>query len=441
MSTERHTGGTTALHALLEAQSLKPYHFVVFGLCFLGLMLDGFCAQTMGYVAPVLKEQWHISPEKLGQVFSASIFGMLVGSLTLSVIADKFGRRPVMVGALLWAGVLVTYTTTARNLEQLVVLRFLTGLGLGTLMPTMLSLISEYAPVKSRSTIVTIACTGFVLGAAVGGGIASVLIPHYGPYSVFLFSGVATVAIAILLQLCAPESIQYLASKKVIPVQQIGTILQRFGIAADRAKELATGTQNAKKPASWKNIFSGRQGWVTILLWVVNFTNLLDLYFLANWLPTLLKSYGLALAVAIAGSTALQSGGLPGSIGLGLLIRRFKIEYVLVFNFLLATIAIASVGYAVGTTFLHPAIFIAGVCIIGGQSAVNALSAHCYPPQIRSTGMGWAMGIGRLGSILGPIIGGTMVANNHGPQDIMFMAAFAAFVSFLAVTLMTRVAR
>jgi len=107
-------------------------------------------------------------------------------------------------------------------------------------------------------------------------------------------------------------------------------------------------------------------------------------------------------------------------------------------NFLLASIAIASVGYAVGTEFLHPAIFIAGVCIIGGQSAVNGLSAHCYPSQVRTTGMGWAMGVGRIGSIVGPIIGGSMVANHHGPQDIMFMAAGAAFISFVAVTLMTR---
>lgn len=438
MSTLRHTGGTTALHALLEAQSLKSYHFVVFGLCFLGLMLDGFCAQTMGYVAPVLKAQLHIPPRELGRVFSASIFGMLLGSITLSVVADKFGRRPVMVGALLWAGVLVTYTATARGLDQLIVLRFLTGLGLGTLMPTLLALISEYAPLKSRSTIVTIACTGFVLGAAIGGGIASFLIPHYGPYSVFLFSGVATIAIAILLQLCAPESIQYLAGKENLPIERIGAILQRFGVDPDEAMELARNTRSVRIKAGWKTIFSGRQGVITSLLWVVNFTNLLDLYFLSNWLPTLLKSYGLALGVAIAGATALQSGGLPGSLALGVLIRRFRIEHVLIVNFLLASIAIASVGFAVGTEFLHPAIFIAGVCIIGGQSAVNGLSAHCYPPQVRSTGMGWAMGVGRIGSIVGPIIGGSMVANHHGPQDIMFMAAGAAFISFVAVTLMAR---
>lgn len=438
MSTVRHTGGTTALHALLEAQSLKSYHFVVFGLCFLGLMLDGFCAQTMGYVAPVLKEQLHIPPRELGRVFSSSIFGMLLGSITLSVVADKFGRRPVMVGALLWAGALVTYTATARSLDELIVLRFLTGLGLGTLMPTLLALISEYAPLRSRSTIVTIACTGFVVGAAVGGGIASFLIPHYGPYSVFLFSGIATIAIAILLQLCAPESIQYLAGKENLPVERIGAILRRFGIETDEAAELVRSSRNVRGNAGWKAIFSGRQGVITILLWVVNFTNLLDLYFLSNWLPTLLKSYGLALAVAIAGATALQSGGLPGSIVLGILIRRFRIEHVLMINFLLASIAIASVGYAVGTEFLHPAIFIAGVCIIGGQSAVNGLSAHCYAPQVRSTGMGWAMGVGRIGSILGPIIGASMVANHRGPQDIMFMAAGAAFISFVAVTFMAR---
>jgi MFS transporter, AAHS family, 4-hydroxybenzoate transporter len=438
MSTVRHTGGTTALHALLEAQSLKSYHFVIFSLCFLGLMLDGFCAQTMGYVAPVLKDQLHIPPQELGRVFSASIFGMLLGSITLSVVADKFGRRLVMVGALLWAGALVTYTATARSLDELIVLRFLTGLGLGTLMPTLLSLISEYAPLKSRSTIVTIACTGFVLGAAVGGGIASFLIPHYGPYSVFLFSGMATIAIAIVLQVCAPESIQYLAGKKNLPVERICTILRRFGIETNEATALAQSTRDAGIKAGWKTIFSGRQGVVTLLLWILNFTNLLDLYFLSNWLPTLLKSYGLALAVAIAGATALQSGGLPGSIGLALLIRRFRIEHVLMINFLLAAIAIASVGFAVGTEFLHPAIFIAGVCVIGGQSAVNSLSALSYPSEVRSTGMGWAMGVGRIGSILGPIIGGRMVANNHGPQDIMFMAAGAAFISFVAVTLMTR---
>jgi AAHS family 4-hydroxybenzoate transporter-like MFS transporter len=343
-----------------------------------------------------------------------------------------------MVGALLWAGVLVTYTATARGLDQLIVLRFLTGLGLGTLMPTLLALISEYAPLKSRSTIVTIACTGFVLGAAIGGGIASFLIPHYGPYSVFLFSGVATIAIAILLQLCAPESIQYLAGKENLPIERIGAILQRFGVDPDEAMELARNTRSVRIKAGWKTIFSGRQGVITSLLWVVNFTNLLDLYFLSNWLPTLLKSYGLALGVAIAGATALQSGGLPGSLALGVLIRRFRIEHVLIVNFLLASIAIASVGFAVGTEFLHPAIFIAGVCIIGGQSAVNGLSAHCYPPQVRSTGMGWAMGVGRIGSIVGPIIGGSMVANHHGPQDIMFMAAGAAFISFVAVTLMAR---
>jgi len=433
-----HTGGTTELHALIEAQPLRGYHFVVFGLCVFALMLDGFDAQTMGYVAPALKAQLHLAPADLGRIFSASLAGMLIGAISLGMLADRFGRRPVLVGALMWCGVLISLTATVHTVPWLLTLRLLTGIGLGTLMPTLLALTSEYCPTRSRATVVMFVSTGFIIGATIGGLIAAALIPRFGPAAVFLCGGLASMVCALVLWSWLPESLQFLARSDAPPVEKIGRILSRFGLSGSHANALANRgpqTRQDKALSHWSTLFRGNLRTVTFLLWLVNFANLLDLYFLSNWLPTLLKSDGLPLAIAIAGSTALQSGGLPGSILLGVLARRFRIERVLLGNFLVGSVAIASIGATVhmGKPFLFTAIFVAGLCVVGGQSAINALCAHCYTPAIRSTGMGWASGVGRLGSVAGPLIGGLMVAVHWGAQDIMMGAAISGLAATSAV--------
>lgn len=441
-----HTDSGTGVQAFVDAHPLNRYHFLVFGLCMLGLLLDGFDAQAMGYVAPALKAQFGLSANDLGRIFSASLAGMLIGAVSLGTLADRIGRRPIVVGALSFCGLAMCATAAVHTVTQLIALRFVTGIALGTLMPTILALASEFSPSRSRPTVIMLVSTGFIIGAATGGLIAAALIPRFGPAAVFLFGGGGSLVAALLLGRWLPESVQFLARTECEPYPHTVRILRKLGGAAagvDVTAFVGSVAQKGMHRQHWTALFSGRQRTVTALLWVINFANLLDLYFLSNWLPTLLRDGGLPLASAIAGSTVLQSGGIPGSVLLGVLARRFRIDRVLLLNFMAGTLAIVSIGGTVhmGSPLLFAAIFVAGLCVVGGQSAINALCAHCYAPSIRSTGMGWASGVGRMGSVVGPMVGGLLVTLHWGVQNIIVCAGIAGVASTASVFMLGCVSR
>jgi len=419
---------------LIEQSRLDRFQVGLLLLCGLCLIIDGFDVQAMSYVAPAIIADWHVNKASLGPVFGAGLFGMLLGSLALTPVGDKFGRRPVLILSTLFFAVCMLVTTQVQSIDSLMTIRFITGLGLGSIMPNAMALVGEFSPESSRITRMMLVSCGFTVGAATGGFISAALIPAFGWRSVFLVGGLLPTFLGIAMILWLPESIQFLVLNKR-PLQQITRWLSKItaGVNIDDQTTVLVKEKPAQGMPVTALFHEGRAG-VTILLWLISFMNLINLYFLSNWLPTLVKDAGYSTGTAVLIGTSLQVGGIVGTLSLGWLIKRFGFTKVLGSCFVLACLCIACIGYAATTpVLLFVSVIIAGFCIVGGQPAVNTLAGTYYPTSLRSTGIGWALGIGRIGSVLGPVVGGQLIAMQWANTSLFIAAAVPALISAIMV--------
>ncbi|WP_244129598.1 MFS transporter [Burkholderia gladioli] len=427
-------GPTLDIPALIDANPIGRFQLGVFVLAGAAMIIDGFDVQSMGFVAPELVRDWGIARVALGSVFSASLVGMLFGSLALSVLADRIGRRPVLVASMLFAGLCMLGTAHARTLAQLLALRALSGAGVGAIMGNAMALVSEYCPARRRASTMMLVSCGFTAGAVFGGLIAGWLIPLAGWRAVFLSGGLASLAIGLLMAAMLPESVQFLvlrgARRERIARLVKGIVPHEPGALLAEAHYLVRGAKPAGAPVA--ELFRAGRARATLLLWGLNFANLLNLFFLSNWLPTIVSDLGQPRAVAIAIGTLLQVGGTLGTIGMGLLIDRAGYFRVLVPGFVAAALAILLIGQpGLPLPALFAVVLLGGICIVGGQPAINALTASVYPTRIRATGIGWGLGIGRAGSIVGPVAAGQLGGSAHA----MFAASALIALASCAMTL------
>jgi AAHS family 4-hydroxybenzoate transporter-like MFS transporter len=419
---------------LLENSTIGPLQIRVFLLCMICLIMDGFDVQAMGYVAPAIVEDWGIPRAQLGGVFAAANFGVLLGSLVFSMVADKIGRRPVLIGATLFFSAMAIATAYAENVPQLLWLRFIAGIGMGCIMPNATALIGEFSPKRSRVTFMMCITVGFTVGAALGGFVAAWMIPAFGWQSVFIFGGAVPLVIALAMIWGLPESLQFLA------VSGRGReTLARWLRQLDPTIRVDASTQfvaneEGRTGVPAVHLFRDGRGIVTVLIWTVNFMNLLVLYSLSNWLPTVVTGMGYTTQTAVLVGTVLQVGGTIGTFGLAWLIARGGFIPMLTATFAVATASIALIGQpGISLALLNVIVFVAGWAIIGGQPGINALSATYYPTYLRSTGVGWGLGIGRTGAIVGPYLGGTLLGLNWGPRELFLAAAVPALISTLTI--------
>lgn len=391
----------------IDSSKLSGYQIGIFVLCALCLMLDGFDVQAIGYVAKALFTDWHI-PNAAGRVVSATLVGVLIGSISLSMLADKIGRRPVLIAAALYFSILTLMTARVTTLHALMGIRFLAGIGLGGIMPNAVALVGEFSPKRLRVTVMLIVVNGFTAGAAIGGVVASWLVPVYGWRSVFYVGGALPLLIGIAMLLWLPESLKI---------------------------EKKQPSNHSRVP--FVRLFQEGRAGGTTLIWIVNFLNLLNLYFLAAWLPTVVQEAGYSSSTSILVGSTLQIGGTVGAFSLGWIIHRLGFVPVLVSCFTLACVNIALIGQpGLSLALLVTVVFITGIGIVGGQAGVNAMSATYYPTDLRSTGIGAGLGVGRLGSIIGPTLGEYM--RMHWPVHELF---YAAAVPALAAALVLLVFR
>lgn len=425
--------------ALIDRNKVGGFQLRVLLLCGLCILMDGFDVQAMGYVAPAIIQEWHVTKASLGPVFGAGLLGMLVGSLAFSVLADKIGRRPVLIGATLFFSVCMLVTPWASSLEQLQVLRFITGLGLGAIMPNVMALAGEYSPARRRVTLMMLVSCGFTVGAVVGGLVSAALIPAFGWRAVFYVGGLAPLAIGLLMLALLPESMQFLVlrGRRTDKVAQWLRAIDPSVVAGATSRYLVQ--EAPQKGGSVLALFHAGRAWTTTLLWLVNFLNLLNLYFLSNWLPTIIKDAGLSTSMAVLAGTVLPIGGTIGTLVMGQMIDRSGFRRVLIPGFLVAAVAIVLIGRPEASLlFLFASILVAGFCIVGGQPAVNALAGSYYPTTLRSTGIGWSLGVGRIGSIVGPVLGGELIRMNWPNSTIFAIAAVPALLSAVMLWMMER---
>ena len=428
------------IHRFIDQLPLSRCQLLIASLCGMVLFMDGFDAQAMGFVAPALTEHLHIARVSLGPVFSSGLVGIMIGALVFGPLADRFGRKPVLVFCTVLFGACSLLTATAASLPSLLLYRVITGFGLGGAMPNAVALTSEFMPKRLRATAVTLLFVGFSMGAAVGGFVAAALIARFGWQSVFVSGGVGPCAIAVLLIAFLPESIRFLLMKGD-EEKRITWSLAKIapGMSTDVARWLVIEEQPPQEFVVKQLFHAGRKP-MTLLIWVIFFMSLLDLYFLNAWLPTVIHDAGIVLEKAIILTALFQVGGAVGSIIMGRLLDRFLSFRVLAWAYLSAGVFVFFVGAAAKSVApLALTIFAAGCGVIGGQSSANALAVEFYPTPMRSTGVGWALGIGRIGSIIGPVLGGVLLSLEHETRRVFWAAAVPVLIASVAGFLASRV--
>jgi MFS transporter, AAHS family, 4-hydroxybenzoate transporter len=427
--------GTIDVPALIDRQKIGGFQVLVATLCAAVVFLDGFDAQAIGYVAPSISKAWGLKPGALGPVFGAGLFGLMLGALVCGPLADRVGRKAVIVGCTLAFGICALFTATVDSLSSLLVWRFLTGLGLGGAMPNAIALTSEYSPQRSRATMIMVMFCGFSIGSALGGVLAAKLIPAFGWSAVFWVGGAVPIVFAPVLWLVLPESIRLLALKGNHD-RQVAALFARVNPTLafdDKARFAVHEAQLHGFPVA--HLFKETRAPATVLLWIMFFMNLLDIYFLVSWLPTVIRNAGIPLERAVIATAMLQVGGVIGTLVLGRLIDRFSPYHVLAVAYFLAAVFIACLGSAGSSVGLIMAlVFCAGFCVVGAQIGANALAATFYPTFIRSTGVGWALGIGRIGSIIGPVVGGILLSLKWETASIFFVGAVPVVIAAVAAS-------
>ncbi|CAH0646323.1 MFS transporter [Pseudomonas juntendi] len=418
---QTNVGASLDVQSFINQQPLSRYQWRVVLLCFLIVFLDGLDTAAMGFIAPALSQEWGIDRASLGPVMSAALIGMVFGALGSGPLADRFGRKGVLVGAVLVFGGFSLASAYATNVDQLLVLRFLTGLGLGAGMPNATTLLSEYTPERLKSLLVTSMFCGFNLGMAGGGFISAKMIPAYGWHSLLVVGGVLPLLLAVVLMVWLPESARFLV------VRNRGTDRVRktlSPIAPQVVAEAASFSVPEQKAVAARNvfsvIFSGTYGLGTVLLWLTYFMGLVIVYLLTSWLPTLMRDSGASMEQAAFIGALFQFGGVLSAVGVGWAMDRFNPHKVIGVFYLLAGVFAYAVGQSLGNiTLLATLVLVAGMCVNGAQSAMPSLAARFYPTQGRATGVSWMLGIGRFGAILGAWSGATLLGLGWSFEQVL----------------------
>lgn len=433
MSTSSVKHKTDITHAIDEAPFGK-LHILVMVLCGLVAMLDGFDTQSIAFVAPVIGKSWALEAGTFGPIFSMALFGLMIGQFVAGPISDRYGRKPVILVSTLIFGVFTLMTAKASSVPELLILRFLTGIGLGGAMPNIIALTAEFAPKKLRATMVTIMFGGFPLGAVIGGYISSFLIPAYGWQSVFVLGGVVPLILLLVLYFILPESVhhQALSGKHN---DKIRHTLTRLNPKVTYTKDTHFVLNEPPLAGlSFKHLFSEKRATKTVLIWISYFMSLLMIYFLMLWLPSILTKSGMTLDIGIKSAVFLNLGGMIGGIFIGQCADRLNPFTVLAVSYALAGLCIASIGFVgQSNALLMTSVFMAGFFVLGAQTAMNAVVTSVYPAQIRSTGLGSALAVGRIGSIIGPVAGGILMAAAWKIENIFIACAIPTIIACLAL--------
>jgi AAHS family 4-hydroxybenzoate transporter-like MFS transporter len=432
---------TLTIGDLIDQHPLGRFQTWTITLCGVVLMLDGFDSLTVNFLATSIARSTGIPVHSFGPIFSASLFGLMIAALTTGPIADRLGRKWLVVFATLSFAFFSLLTAHAHTYREFLILRFLTGLGLGGAMPNVVALASEYSPKRLLPVVVTILFTGMPLGGAICGLLSAEMIRTWGWQWVFYIGGIVPLVIAILLISMLPESVQFLAVRGKDPAKirkTLSKVAPEF--ASARAEIVVPADEQRRKGVPVKYLFTEGRALGTILLWFPYFVNLLLIYFISGWLPALLHEAGMTTSAAVIATAFFDLGGVLACLSEGFLMNRFGAARTLIFEYAMAAVFIGALGVLPRHVMLVASLaFTSGFVVIGAQGGLNALAARFYPTSVRSTGVGWALGVGRLGSIAGPLVGGVLLGIGWSSRGLLLAAAGFAASAWLAIVLSNRV--
>lgn len=410
-------------------------------LCFIVVALDGMDIAIMGFIAPSLKASWNVTNHQLGVVISAALIGLALGAMIAGPLADRFGRRLMIIFSVLFFGLWTLVTAFSHSIEQMILFRFLTGLGLGAAMPNVSTLVAEYAPERRRSFIITVVFCGFTFGAASGGFAASWLLPRYEWHSVLLLGGILPLLVLPVLIRQLPESVRFLISRGA-PSERIRTILERMIPGSTNPhSQFQSSEADATQPDknAIATVISPRYRTGSLMLWGGYFMGLFLVYLIGSWLPSLVSKQGMTVTQAAIITAMYQAGGTLGSLFAGWLMDRFNANLALAVIYFCGGIAIVALGFSPAqVTVMSSIAFCSGFCFNGANTGMNALSASYYPTHARATGSSWMHGVGRIGAILSAFVGAEMLSLGWSFNLIFLLLAIPAVLTTAMLVIKNR---
>ncbi|MFS2217099.1 MFS transporter [Telluria sp. Tellsp104] len=420
------------VQAFINRHPFSPYQWLVFATCFFIVLLDGFDTAAIGFIAPSLLKEWGIAKPALAPVLSAALFGLAAGALAAGPLADRLGRRIVLLAAVLVFGAACGASAFATNLDTLTVLRFVTGIGLGAAMPNAVTLVSEFCPDGRRAVITNAMFCGFPLGAACGGFLAAWMIPQWGWRSVLALGGIAPFVLLLVMALSLPESVRHMVARGA-PAERIRAVLRRIHASGADATRYVLAEQGARTGGGFTVLFARSYAVGTLMLWLAYFMGLVIFYALINWMPILFKEAGLPAQTATLIAALFPLGGV-GAILFGWLMDRYDANRVIAIGFGLTALAVLLIGQVAGNVgLLTVTVFGAGALMNTAQSSLPALAAAYYPTQGRATGVAWMLGIGRFGGIAGSFLVAELARRQLPFGQVFMVVAAAALVSMAAL--------
>lgn len=395
------------IKSLIDDHPMTGLQYSVVVVCFLMNMLDGMDVLIMSYTAPAIAKAWGTGPEALGAVFSTGLLGMTIGTLFISPFADRIGRKNMMLISAIIMGVCIYLTSYSTSVNHLLIFRFVSGLGIGSMLATTAALIAEYTPKKTKDFWVSAAIAGYPTGAVVSGLISAKVIPVDGWAQMFKYAGYASILAVPVILFFLYESIDYYLKAQprnaLMKVNKILSKMKHNNISALPAlppKQAAIPLDKLLDTEYKKD---------TIQLWAALFMAFATLYFLTSWIPKLASNAGLPLHLAIYAGTVFNVGAFFGIMSQGYLSTKFGLKKTLGYIFIFTTILMCSFSFFAGSGLLLLIFGLLGFGIQGGFVGLYAVAARMYPTSFRATGVGWAMGAGRLGGIVGPALGGILI--------------------------------
>jgi AAHS family 4-hydroxybenzoate transporter-like MFS transporter len=399
-----------------RAHEWSRFRVTLLAISFALMIVEGYDVQVLAYAAPLILKDWHVTQAEFGSVFGAGLFSYMIGATLLTGFADRIGRKPVVVVGAAAFGVFTFAGVFVSSITELFVLRILAGFGLGVAIPTIMALNAEFAPRKVRSAWLTSLAVGYALGGSLGGVVVAPAMAHWGWQAAFVAGGAAPLLVAVLLAALLPESVEILRRRGADPAR-IAELARRYDLPAEVSADQPSGAENvgsSKLPVF--QLFAEGRAALTLLVW-----------------GTFVNQKGIPFQQAVFIGSLLLGGSVVGGPIIGLLVDRFG-GVALAIAYFLSVPFVAAIGFgAIPISVLPFVVFLAGATLVGGQIGITALVATLYPTKVRSTGAGWALGIGRLGAIFGPVVGGVLLSAQV-PLNIIFL--IASVPGFVCATLL-----
>lgn len=419
---------------LINNSPISSYQIKAIAICFIIFFLDGYDALVLAFTGPSISEDWKLNYSELGVLLSSGLIGMALGAIFLGSLADKYGRRILIVTCLCIISLGMFLSAFTQNLNQLAILRLFTGIGIGIAITNVNVIITEYAPDKRRGFVVSVVQIAYPLGAMTGGVVAAVLISEWGWRMVFIVGAFASAVMIPIVLKRLPESIDYLLIKRPIDaLQKINAQLRKMGHPELKSLPEGTAIETSFK-SNLLRLWSDEFRASTVLMWLGFFMVMFSLYFILSWTPKLLITAGLSTEQGISGGMVMHLGGICGQLALGYLSARFKLRKLITAYFFMATCAM--VFFALYTQQLTMALIFAsgiGFFTFGTITGLFIMNHKLYPAEIRSAAMGWAIGIGRVGAIISPYLAGKLLDLDWQIPTLYFVFSIPMFLGMLVM--------